>query len=168
LTITGVNPPIVIQPPRRFQRYVWLYSGALGAFCVLFLVEGFARGATATAIAFVPLGGLIALGIRAMRLSAIADNDALIVCNWLSTHRYSRSSIREFRMGGSILGVRRNAIQLVTADGASIPISASISPWYLITREQQAQSLLSLQSWLRGTGRTHLGTSEEQRPVPQG
>jgi hypothetical protein len=99
LTITSVNPPIAIQPPRRFQGYVWLYSVTLGAFCVLFLVEGFARGANAAAIAFVPLGGLIGLGFRAMRLRALADSDALLVCNWLSTHRFSRSSIREFRMG---------------------------------------------------------------------
>lgn len=147
--IRAVNPPIIIQPPRRFQLYTWLYSGALSAFFVPALVLGFARGVPLVAIVLLPIGFFIALGFRAMRLRAIADGDAFIICNWLSTHRYSRGSIREFRLGGSAFGLGRNAIQLVTLAGSAVPITASISPWYLVKREQQAQSLVSLQNWLR-------------------
>jgi hypothetical protein len=89
------------------------------------------------------------LPARASRLAAYTGEDSLTVRNWLTTRSFDRRSVREFRMGGSITGPGRNAILVIAADGSSLPISASISPSYLVTADQQAQWLAGLRSWLR-------------------
>jgi hypothetical protein len=139
--------------------YVWSYCLACATIPGGGLVAGLLHGAPVALAALLPIGVLVVLPIRAGRLGAHVDNDSLTVSNWLTTRSFNRGFIREFRIGGSIMGGRPNAIQLITRDGSSIPISGSISPWYLVYGAEQAQWLASLTSWLR---------SERSRENPVG
>ncbi len=141
---------IVIAPPTRFRLYLTSYGLALALFLVAFVVAGLMHGAPVALIVVCPLVGLVFLAVRGWQLAAFTDEGSLTVQNWFSTHRFNRSSISAFRLGGSFMGSGRNAIQVLTAEGTSLPISASITPWYLISADQQAQWLAGLQEWRRG------------------
>jgi hypothetical protein len=129
-----------------------VYSLALALFLVVFVAVGLAHGALLALIAICPLIGLVCLVIRGWQLAAFTHEGSLIVRNWFATHRFNRRAISAFRLGGSAVGSGRNAIQVLTAEGGSLPISASISPWYLVTADQQAQWLKGLEKWRRGIG----------------
>ncbi len=142
---------IVIRPPRRFGAYMSACYGTLCVFLIIFAAVGIGHGATVALIALLPILGLVALSIRATRLSAFTDQDALVVRNWTTTRRFQRDVIRGFRLGGSFLGSRPNALQVLHTNGSSIAISASISPWYLIRKDQQTKWLADLLGWLSGS-----------------
>lgn len=152
MTVDNVDmaTQVVIAPPGRFRLYLSIYCLALALFLVVFVAEGLMHGAPVALIALGPLGGLFFLVVRAGRLAAFTDEGSLTVRNWFATHRFNRRSIKAFRLGGSFMASGRNAIQVVTAEGASLPISASIRPWYLISGDQQAQWLAGLEEWRRG------------------
>jgi hypothetical protein len=147
-----VDRPIVIAPPIRFRLYLSVYSLALALFLVVFVAVGLAHRALLALIAICPLIGLVCLVIRGWQLAAFTHEGSLIVRNWFATHRFNRRAISAFRLGGSAVGSGRNAIQVLTAEGSSLPISASIRPWYLVTADQQAQWLIGLEEWRRGIG----------------
>ena len=129
--------------------YVWLYSLACSAIAVGIVIAGLLHGDSVVLVATCPIVGLVVLPIRAGRLGADAKGDSLTVRNWLSTRSFNRRVIKGFRVGGSFMGGRPNTIQVITADGSTLPISGSISPWYLVSKVQQAQWLTGLRSWLR-------------------
>ena len=142
---------IVIAPPARFRQYLSIYCLALALFLVVFAAEGFRHGAPVALIAIGPLVGLVSLVVRGWQFAAFTSEGSLTVRNWFATHRFNRRSIRAFRLGGSFTGGGRNAIQVLTAEGTSLPMSASIRPWYLISADQQVQWLAGLEEW-RGGG----------------
>jgi hypothetical protein len=140
---------VVIAPPARFRLYLWIYCLVLALFLAVFVAEGLAHGAPVALIAIAPLVGLVLLADRARRLAAVTDEGSLTVRNWFATHRFNRRSIKAFRLGGSFMGSGRNAIQVITTEGTSLPISASIRRWYLTSADQQAQWLAGLEAWRR-------------------
>jgi hypothetical protein len=152
MTVDNVDmaAQVVIAPPARFRLYLSVYCLALALFLVVFVAEGLMHGARVALIAIGPLAGLFLLVVRAGRLAAFTDEGSLTVRNWFATHRYDRKSIRAFRLGGSFMASGRNAIQVLTAEGSSLPISATIRPWYLISADQQAKWLAGLEEWRRG------------------
>lgn len=141
---------VVIAPPTRFRLYLTIYCLVLTLFLVVFVAAGLMHGAAFALIVICPLIGVVFLVVRGWQLAAFTDEGSLTVRNWFSTHRFNRPSISAFRLGASFLGSGRNAIQVLTAEGASLPISASIRPWYLISADQQAQWLAGLEAWRRG------------------
>jgi len=142
--------PLVIAPPARFRLYFAIYCLALALFLVVFVADGLMHGAPVGLIAIAPLVGLVLLVVRSGQLAAFTDDGSLTVRNWFATHRFDRRSVIGFRLGGSSIGGRRNAIQVLTAEGTSMPISASIRPWYLISADRQVQWLANLEEWRRG------------------
>ena len=107
------------------------------------------HGALLALIAIGPLMALVFLAVRTWHLGAFTDDGTLSVRNWFSTHNFRRNSVRGFRIGGSALGGGQNAIQVLITEGASMPISASIRPWYLVTADQQGRWLEGLEGWRR-------------------
>jgi hypothetical protein len=156
----SVDKSLLIAPPKRWVTYLWCYCLACAAIPAGGVIAGLLHGAPVALVGLCPLVALVVLPIRAGRLGAYTDHDSLTVRNWLTTQSFNRRFIRGFRIGGSIMGGRPNAIQVITADGSSLPISGSISPWYLVSKVQQAQWLAGLKSWL-SDGRTFHGSIAE-------
>ena len=150
-----MNESLIIRPPGRFRAFVVAYSTACIAFLAAGLTVGVIHGSWGALVVALPIAGLAALAVRGTSLQATVEGENLIVCNWLTTRRFSRVSIKAFRLGGSVAGPGRNAIQVVDAEGATHPISASVSPWYLNTRAEQGRWMSNLEGWLsRGDDQT--------------
>ncbi len=154
-----MGAPVAIAPPTRFRLYLSLYFLLVTLFLVAVIATGLAHGALLALIAAGPLIGVVSLFVRGWQLSAFADERGLTVRNWFATRRFNRGVIRAFRLGGSATGWGRNAIQVLTTEGTSLPISASIRPWYSITADQQAQWLETLEAWRRA------GLSDRSRSI---
>lgn len=143
-----MNDGLIIRPPWRFRAFLVAYCSACLAFLAVGATVGVVHGAWGALVVTLPIVGLAALAVRGASLQATVEGENLVVRNWLSTRRFNRLSIKAFRLGGSFAGPGRNAIQVVDADGATHPISASVSPWYLNTRTEQGRWMSHLEGWL--------------------
>jgi hypothetical protein len=127
--MTPPDEALLIAPPRRFGLYVWLYCLTCAVLLDGICAAGFAARRPGRSDRRVSPDRAGCRAVRAVRLAAFTGEDSLTFRNWLTTRRFDRRFIRGFRMRGSFMGPGRNAIQVTSADGSTVPITASISPW---------------------------------------
>lgn len=130
--------------------------GLCGFFMAAFALAGaavaFIEGSWG-ALAAIAFAGLAVVSVaRQMRIAVLANADTLLVRNVFKSRRFDRMSIDRFRSGGSLISGtfigRWKAAQVVTKDGQSFSMDATICPLFIRSQQDLEAAIARLNAWL--------------------
>lgn len=139
------------------RRNVASYFGLLGLLLLGMIVAAALHGAVIGVLVAAAVGAVVAACIwRWSQMAVICQGERLIVRGFFSSRSIPRTTIRDFRIGGSDWSYPGRAIRVVLEDGSTVVLYATGR--YHAPLEEYEPLLVQLRGWERD--------AEEYGPSP--